>query len=46
MGATDMIKVGTIISIKLFMVEIKAESDIPTSVNNAEPNMIPTARCM
>lgn len=31
MGATDIIKVGTIISIKLFMVEMKAESDIPTS---------------
>lgn len=28
MGATDIIKVGTIISIKLFMVEMKAESDI------------------
>ena len=46
MGATDIIKVGTIISIKLFMVEMKAESDIPTSVNYAEPNIIPTARCM
>ena len=46
MGATDIIKVATIISRKLFMVEIKAESDIPTSVNNDEPNIIPTARCM
>ena len=46
MGAIDIIKVETIISIKLFMVEIKAESDIPTSVNNAEPNIIPIVRCM
>lgn len=46
MGATDIIKVGTIINTKLFMVEIKAESDIPTSVNNAEPNVIPIIRCI
>lgn len=45
-GATDIIKVGTIIITKRFMVEINAESDIPTNVNNADPNVIPIIRCM